>query len=63
MQVIHTKVSQSIVLINLGKSELILTASSVAFARKSVSGCDIYVSINISHSLTDFRAKEGLLEV
>ena len=33
------------------------------FARKSVSDCDIYVSIDISHSLTDFGANEGLLEV
>ena len=33
------------------------------FARKSVTDCDIYVSIDISNSLTDFRAKEGLLEV
>ena len=33
------------------------------FARKSVSDCDLYVSINIPHSLTDFQANERLLEV
>ena len=40
-----------------------MTANSLTFARKSVSDCDLYVSINIPHSLTDFQANETLLEV
>ena len=63
MPLMHTKVSQSIVLINLEKTELNLDCEQSHFCSKSVSDCDLYVSINIPHSLSDFQANERLLEV